>query len=76
MIQQGMLLMIAGMSTVFLFLVIMVFLMKAAGAFFKMDEARYLQIASESENKRKRGNNMEPIVAAIAVALHCFESEE
>lgn len=76
MIRQGLLLMVSGTATVFLFLIVMVFIMKAVGAYFKSHEARYLQKASESENKQRRGSNIEPVVAAIAVALHSFETDE
>ncbi len=68
MLRQGLLLMVAGTGTVFVFLCLMVIVMMAVGAYFKANESRFREEApSDSQGKPDR---MPSVVAAIAVSLN------
>ena len=67
MLGQGLLLMVAGTGTVFVFLCLMVIVMMAVGAYFKANESRYTDPVPARESTN--GTGLPAVVAAIAVAL-------
>jgi len=69
MLGQGLLLMLAGTGTVFVFLSLMVLVMMFVGAYFKAHESRYLEAEAAKPARKQDRRDMQAIVAAIAVAL-------
>ena len=70
MLGQGLLLMVAGMGTVFVFLCLLVLGMMALGAYFKANESRFMETAPAAKpRKAANGSNMPAVIAAIAVSL-------
>ncbi|MFU8779687.1 MAG: OadG family transporter subunit [Kiritimatiellia bacterium] len=69
MVAQGLLLLVAGIGTVFLFLSIMVAVMLAVGLYFKANESRYMEQESPQKTTVPHSVDMQSIVAAIAVSL-------
>ncbi len=69
MLSQGVLLMTAGMGTVFVFLALMVLVMQAVGKFFIINEARF-RVAAPTPAARKATDSSETaIIAAIIAAV-------
>jgi sodium pump decarboxylase gamma subunit len=69
MLAQGILLLVAGMGTVFVFLCIMVLLMMAVGVYFKANADKFLEKEAPKQEKQSRGPDLSSVVAAIAVSL-------
>ncbi len=69
MLSQGLLLMTAGVGTVFVFLALMVLVMQAVGKFFITNEARF-RVAAPAAAARKTANTGETeLIAAIIAAV-------
>lgn len=69
MLRQGLLLMVAGTGTVFIFLCLMVIVMMIVGAYFKANEARFREEPAESASSAPK-EDLASVVAAIAVSLN------
>jgi sodium pump decarboxylase gamma subunit len=75
MLSQGILLMIAGMGTVFVFLALMVLVMQAVGKFFIINEARF-RVAAPAPAARKTADSSETeLIAAIIAAVKAHSSK-
>jgi len=69
MLSQGLLLMTAGMGTVFVFLALMVLVMQAVGKFFIINESRF-RVAAPAPAARKTADTSETeLIAAVIAAV-------
>ena len=69
MLSQGILLMFAGMGTVYVFLTLMVLVMQAAGRYFKVNEARFRDAVPAAPPRKAAGNDETELVAAVIAAV-------
>ena len=69
MLSQGVLLMTAGMGTVFVFLVLMVLVMQAVGKFFIVNEARFRVAAPAPAARKTAAASETELIAAIVAAV-------
>jgi sodium pump decarboxylase gamma subunit len=69
MLSQGVLLMFAGMGTVYVFLTLMVLVMQATGKFFKANEARFRDAVPAAAPRKAAGNDEGELVAAVIAAV-------
>ncbi len=70
MLNQGILLMVTGMGTVFLFLILMVLVMQAIGKYFKLNETRFREAVPTAPERKPADNDETEWVAAAMVAIH------
>ncbi len=70
MLSQGILLMVAGVGTVFVFLALMVLVMQAVGKFFILNEARFRTAAPAPAARKTAETSETEIIAAILAAVH------
>lgn len=69
MLNQGLLLLVAGMGTVFVFLVLMVVVMQVAGKFFVINEARFREAAPEIAPRKAVAGEQTEMIAAVFAAI-------
>ena len=69
MIAQGILLMAAGMGTVFVFLVLMVLVMQAAGVYFKANEERFRELVPAAAPRKTETGDGNDVIAAVLAAV-------
>lgn len=70
-ISQGFLLMAAGMGTVGVFLVLMVWVMQAVGLYFKANETRFREHIPATSTQKTVADDSDMVAAALAaVAAH------
>jgi Na+-transporting methylmalonyl-CoA/oxaloacetate decarboxylase gamma subunit len=69
MIAQGLLLLVAGTGTVFVFLSLMILVMMAVGKYYKANESRFAEALPGTRVSRGARVEMGPVIAAIAVGL-------
>ncbi len=75
MLSQGLLLMIAGMGTVFVFLALMVLVMQAVGRFFIINEARFRAAPPVAAARKTVDSSETEIIAAIVAAVKAHSSK-
>lgn len=73
MLSQGLLLMTAGIGTVFVFLALMVLVMQAVGKFFIINEARFRAPAPAA--RKTADTSQTEIIAAIIAAVQSHSSK-
>jgi len=69
MLSQGVLLMTAGMGTVFVFLALMVLVMQAVGKFFIVNEARFRAAPAAAPARKSAGAGETELIAAVIAAV-------
>ncbi|HSW38022.1 MAG TPA: OadG family protein [Acidobacteriota bacterium] len=71
MLEQGLILMAAGMGTVTVFLTLTVFVMQVSGAYFRANEERFMEKSNPMPRTSAAGDENEIVAAALAaVAAH------
>lgn len=68
MLSQGLLLMTAGMGTVFVFLILMVLIVQATGFYFKINEARFRDVIPVAP-ARQAADTENEVVAVVMAAM-------
>lgn len=67
-LQQGLLLLIAGMGTVFVFLSLMVLIMQGVGLYFKRNESKYREDGINGKSPYP-STDEKVLIAAIVAAI-------
>jgi len=70
MLNQGVLLLIAGISTVFVFLALMVFVMQITGKFFIIYEARFKETVPDTAPRKPVAGEEIEMIAAVLAAIN------
>lgn len=69
MLSQGLLLLLAGMGTVYVFLTLMVLVMQATGRYFKVNEARFRDAVPAAAPRKAAGSDETELVATVVAAI-------
>jgi len=70
MLNQGLLLLLAGMGTVFVFLTLMVLVMQATGKYFRTNEARFREAVPAAAPRKAAAEDESELVAAVMAAIN------